>query len=403
MGSASHASDADRNLSGRLAARGIQVRPSWLHQLRSEHEIPGPILIHADPGCGRRGGLYRYSAEAEDFAAEKLQLLGLRPDLTSVNLAQFGAGRCPDVRALKHAYDNLFQRWERLLLRERQPGAEALDIAESVMTTYAHGLMHSDFTREMVNRVRRRTRARLPSRVRRKLAMPARPLESAVGTVESAVTQTLVIGWSGAASSDETLDEFIDASGISAMAEDQWKGLGPISPHHPSATLRLVFKHARFSRLKRRVRAASMPELVEARDTAALFLTLLLDARTVIRFITPLPDAFGFALLTPRLIRQAAGPLGTDLVVGLCVPMILLISDLFPAQYRESVALFSHHAPVYRAMASCFESLPAELRGVHGARRLRRLPQSEQRRLIMDWARAHPEHAMILGIDSNAP
>jgi hypothetical protein len=146
-----------------------------------------------------------------------------------------------------------------------------------------------------------------------------------------------------------------------------------------------------------------MVELADARDEATLFLTLILDVGTVIRFLTPLPDAFGFALLTPRLMRQAAGPLGIDLVVGLCVPMVLLISDLFPVQYRESVALYSHYAPAYRAMASCVESLPAELRGLNGGRRLRRLPANEQRRLIMDWAGDHVEEASILGIVAQSP
>jgi hypothetical protein len=118
-----------------------------------------------------------------------------------------------------------------------------------------------------------------------------------------------------------------------------------------------------------------------------------------LHFLTPLPEAFGFALLSPRLIQRAAGVLGIDLIVGQCVPMILLISDLFPTQYRESVAFLSQQAPTYRAMASCVDSLPAELRGLDGARRLRRLPKTEQSRLIMDWASHHRGEAAILDID----
>jgi hypothetical protein len=399
MGSAGRPSDADRDLSDRLAARGVRAKPGWLHHLRSDHEIPGPTPVRAEPGLGRKGGLYRYTSEAEDYAAAKLRMLALRPDLAAVNLTLFGAGWNPDERALRRAYLDVITRWQGLLVRERQPGMSPLDTAEAAAATPVGKILKSALGREMADRVRRRARARLPARVRRGLEMPALPSEAGYGTVETAITQPLVVGLSGAASSEEALDDFIEATGVIAMSEDEWKGYGPASRDHPGTIVRFVFKHATFSRLNRRIRLASMEELIEARSAASLILTFLVDARTVIRFLTPLPEAFGFALLSPRLIQRTAGVLGIDLIVGQCVPMILLISDLFPTQYRESVAFLSQQAPTYRAMASCVDSLPAELRGLNGACRLRRLPKTEQSRLIMDWASNHRSEAAILDID----
>jgi hypothetical protein len=399
MGSASQATYADRDLSVRLAARGIRVEPRWLHQLRSANEIPGPVLVRSVPGTGTRGGLYRYTTEAEDYAAEKLRLLRLRHNLTAVNLAQFGAGSNPDIRALKRAYHMLFRSLQRLHARGQSARVTALDTAESAVEATAPKLMHSDFTREMVNRVRRRTRAQLPARVRRNLEMPEETPASPADTVKSAITQTVVVALSGATSSPEALGDFIDASGMGATSEDRWMGLGPISPLHPSTTITQVFKRATLAGFDRRIGSASAGELIEARNASALFISFILDARIVIRFLTPLPDAFGFALLNPALVRRAGGRFGVAFVIGMCVPVMLIISDLFPTQYRESLVLMSDNAPRYRAMASCVESLPAEYQRVNGGRRLRRLPQDAQRRLIRDWAIEHPEQALILDID----
>jgi hypothetical protein len=139
-----------------------------------------------------------------------------------------------------------------------------------------------------------------------------------------------------------------------------------------------------------------MDELIQARDDLGALRDLFFDAATVFRFLTPLQDAFGFAAFRYFLSIVEEHD-GRALIVARYAPLMLLIKDEIP-DYAKNLETILETAPQLRAAASFVESLPEQYQRLHGVLKLQALPQADQRRLVLDWAKSHPREAQIAGL-----
>jgi hypothetical protein len=379
MTSANHPGPADFDLSDRLAKRAITATPGRLRHLRSEGQIPGPDVI---PGEG-----WRYSDNAEDYTADLLQLLGVRRDLSLATLALFGRGRVPPGRALKAAYATEFKRWMRDVSSNRTAGPSALDSAEQFVAEHGDTFEHTALGRTMRDRVRR---------LQREGVLDEEENPSAV--VQSALTQSYLIIATGEPSSEQSLEELLNVGGVGAIARDEWQDVGPIGDQVVDDELLNVVRELSVDRVSARVAAASLRDLIQARDAIASLIDVVLTGGAFFRFMTPLPDAFGFGALTQASIDRLGAPHGSDLVVARFAPLFLVLQDVLPT-YAEGLYALRRYLPQLKAQLSMADSLPPKLRGPDGMRKLQRLPKDEQRKLIRDWAINNPADAQLAGVD----
>jgi hypothetical protein len=99
----------------------------------------------------------------------------------------------------------------------RTRGASPLDIAEAAVTENRDRLEHSQLGRSLKDRVRRLKRADL---------FLEEEGESAI--MLTALTQAFHIALAGERSSDESLHELLDATGMGALARDQFEASGQL-------------------------------------------------------------------------------------------------------------------------------------------------------------------------------
>lgn len=380
MTSANDPGPADYDLARRLERRGIKVDPGRLRRLRSEQQILGP-----DP---LPDGSYLYSSAAEDYAARFIDLLAHRRSLTAATLTMFGEGFIPRERALKIAYLHEATATQKLLRRADATGRSLLWVVKGMRDIHLSRVMRSEFGRSVTDRLQRLTgRGSISSHER----------AEAIGSLIEEVSRVVL---TGSPSGDAALERLLDLTGISAMQRDRWPTLTPIVGEGEALVtddLRRVIQGFQLHRFVDRLRATSMQDLRRARDDLSALHDLFFDAAVVFTFLTSLSDAFGFAAFR-RFLSLAEMIDGRPLVVARYTPLMLIISDEIP-DYDKNLHTLLDTAPQLRAAASFVEYLPREYRRIHGVLKIQELPQSEQRQLVMDWARAYPNEARIAGME----
>lgn len=374
MTSASDPGPADADLAERLAARGTVVKPSYLKRLRSERWIPLPDE-----------STRRYSATTEDYVLRFLQLHERERDLTRVTLTLFGEGFAPREETLKKAYDIEARRTERFIKN----------------LTWVWRPAYYLLRRRHAARLQRSALGRLISDRHRRLWRDDASRESdpnfALGDVIASAAQILRTGSAG---SREATEDMLRMLGIGAMQDDQWETLGPIVPANEQLvdeTVLRVLEAYQVDSYRARIRSTDIGRLVAARDEFASLCEIFSNTATVMKFMTPLPDAFGMSAFG-RFMRLANHLFGPALVIGRYAPVILIVRDLVP-EYDFAFNSILETRTQIRAAASFVNFLPKEFRRQHGVRRLQRRSRDEQRQLVEAWTRASPDDARAAGLE----
>jgi hypothetical protein len=379
MTSAAKPGPADFDLAWRLAKRGIKTDAAYLHRLRSEQWIHGPDPVE--------DGSYVYSPAVEDYTAKLITLLKKRRSLDLATLTLFGQGHIPRETTLKRVYVGEAFRLHRTLLVVSAAAASVQAVAVAVHAQVGDRVTHSPLGRWLSNRLQRLMRAEIIDR------------EEPGIVIGSVVEEVVHIVLTGQPTSDLALQELLDAAGISAMQRDHWGPLQPIiraDEDLVSRDLLRVIRRFQLHDFVARIRQSNINELVVAREDFIALHDLLIDAATVVRFMSPLHDAFGFEAFK-RLMILAEAWFGKPVVVARYAPLMLIIKDEV-VDYEESLRKMLATAPQLRAVASFVESLPQEYQCRYGVRRVQRLPSAHQRQLALSWIAAHPSAAAAAGI-----
>ena len=374
MTSASDPGPADVDLAERLAARGTVVKPAYLKRLRSERWIPLPDE-----------STQRYSATTEDYVLRFLQLHERERDLTRVTLTLFGEGFAPREETLKKAYDTEARRNERFIKN----------------LTWVWRPAYHMLRRRHVARLRRSALGRIVADRYRRLW---RHDESREGDPSFAlgdlVASAALILRTGSAGSREATEDMLRMLGIGAMQDDHWDTLGPIVPAHEQLvdeTVLSVLAAYQIDTYRARIRSADIGQLAAARDDFASLCEIFSNAATVMKFMTPLPDAFGM-LAFGRIMRLANRLFGPGLVIGRYAPLMLIVRDIVP-EYGSALNAILETRTQIRAAASFVNFLPKEFHRQHGVRRLQRRSTDEQRQLVEAWTQASPDDARAAGLE----
>lgn len=380
---------ADLDLSKRLEERGIRASPGRLRHLRSERRIHGPNEnAHND---------WRYSDGAVEYSAAYVREVDARHNCDEATLALFGRGHLPPIGGLRKAFVADIDATRKYLFGERDDNGDALGRAEELAAEEIKQFPHSTVGRSVQQRIRR-----LGRRDRSNGSEPVLDPETREDSyIESLLIELLHVPMTGEPITDGGLQEALDVLGIGAMARDAWtfegpngpEKVGPLAPVLVDENLYNLLRGFQLETFQAIIEAASLDDLVAARDDFKRAIQLFDSASTAMRFVTDLPDAFGFGAFKP-IFEQAKHELGDDLFIGRYCPLVLLVRSAVPS-YSEGFAALMSGEMTIAAQASLRKSLPPGF-GLNGLEKLKRQGEKGSD-LVRAWIRDQPEMARAAG------
>lgn len=378
-------SESDRLLAKTVSARiGRSISPWQIERWRQR----GLIEAGQRRWRGRQGSEVVYSEAAVDQAVAVAELARPRRRLDEVALILFRRGHDLPLNTIKWAYGACLDRFEKWLDRAATEEGDAdLNLAAAKA---AQVIRHGSRSRQG-----RRMKARL-----RRAGLPDDALVSVWQNV-IAYFQT------GEPITDEGLQELLVAGGIQAAMTDQAAGLGPLAPDLP-AELPVVLQRMKLNRVRERLAAATLEELVAARDDWLAFLDVAQSVATLARLAWNLPDAFGLGAIADAGLDE----LGSALQVPI---MLILKPELSQPGAQSLMENVRKSAPFFTAAAALLSGLPRDVQRRMVAadpHALDTLPPDEQARIRAaaamvkingeDPAVSHPPGAGLNGHDGHS-
>lgn len=274
---------------------GVSVSPWQVERWRQHGLIPSAARSYGGRG---RGSEAVYTAEAVEQGRVVAQLVRRRRPLSDVAVALFVRDYQVPEHVLKNAYAEWLEKIQRYLGR---PAAidEMFDAAEERATAMVPPMLKTKLGRRFRSRLRRS-------------GVPA-------DDVFLSVVTNLILLLQGGETTDEGLDEVLEAGGATAMYRDHILGAEPIAPG-PTPEVREFMRKVSLRNLRELVEASTMEDLVWARDLILLFVPFASALAVIIRTMFRLPDAMGFGALADMAYDDA--------MLGHAVPIALLLRDV---------------------------------------------------------------------------
>ncbi len=355
-------SRSDAELARRISECGVAVTPWQVERWRQHGLLPPAARSY--PGRGQ-GSEAIYPPESVEQGRVVAQLVRRRRPLSDVAVALFVRGYPVPEQVLKDAFGEWLDRLQRYLGRPATV-EEMFDSAE-------------DRARAMVAPM-------LKTKQGRRFRSRQRGGDVAADDVFLSVVTNLVLLLQGGETTDDGLDEVLEAGGASAMYRDRIPGAGPIAAG-PSPEVREFMRKVSLQNLRRLVEASTIEDLVWARDLILLFIPFASVFAVMIRTMFQLPDAMGFGVL--------ADMEGDDRMLGYGIPIMLLLRDVASTPEAQDLLAMMRDKLVHFQQAAAFlRSFPAPVarRLVQGdAAVLDELDADERRRIQAEAARLQTE------------
>jgi hypothetical protein len=366
-------SRSDVELARLISSGGVPVSPWQVERWRQHGLIPSAARSYGGRG---RGSESVYATEAVEQGRVVAQLVRRRRPLSDVAVALFVRGYQVPERVLKNAYAEWLKRAQCYLGR---PAAiqEMFDAAEERATAMVRPMLKTKQGRRFRSRLRRG-------------GAPADDIFLSVVT-------NLILLLQGGETTDEGLDEVLEAGGATAMYRDRIPGVGPIALG-PTPAVREFMRKVSLGNLRELVDTSTMEDLVWARDLILLLVPFASAVAAMIRTMFRLPDAMGFGVL--------ADMESDDGTLGHAIPIMLLLRDV--ASTPEALDLLSmmrDRLNHFQEAAAFLMTLPAPV--------IRRLTQgdagvldgldADTRRRIQEEAARLQAEGEAHGLDSGDP
>jgi hypothetical protein len=371
-------SRSDAELARLISEGGVAVSPWQVERWRQRGLIPPAARSW---GGRSHGSQAVYPPEAVEQGRVVAQLVRRRRPLGDVAVTLFIRGFPVPEHVLKDAFAQWLNRIQRYL--GRPPALEELfDAAEARATAMVAPMLKTKQGRRFRSRLRGKQ-------------VPA-------DDVFLSVVTNLVLLLQGGETTDEGLDEVLEAGGVTAMYRDRIPGAEPIASG-PSPEVRELMRKVSLENLRRLVETSSREDLVWARDLILLFIPFASAFAVMIRTMFQLPDAMGFGVL--------ADLEGDDGMLGYGVPIMLLLRDVASTPEAEELLAMMRDKLVYFQQAAAFlRSFPAPVaaRLAQGdASVLEGLDADERRRIQEEAARLRAQgeaHGFgMAGLQPEAP
>lgn len=282
-------SDAVIALAEAASTPDLPVSPREIERWRQAGLLPAP-----QRGYPGRGSTSSYPDEAIRQAREIARLLKGGERLSEIAVPLFSSGYRLEEAVVKAAFKSAASRLEHVI-RRRKPGAGAIDTAEAAADTLLRSLRGDPQLAEWRDRVRDRE-------------------DSTAAILHSVVVNLIHILLTGRPASEDGLQEFYDAAGISAMVEGMSVAFGEEVGVSDLDVLLPKFQLAEYRRL---VDQFSLDELTAA---GSVVNELAGVAPTMLRLVAA---AYGFSI-PPHINERIAGFVETTVGFGLPIAASLL-------------------------------------------------------------------------------
>jgi hypothetical protein len=322
-------SRSDVELARLISEGGIDVSPWQVERWRQRGLIPGAARSY--PGRAR-GSEAVYTREAVEQGRVVAQLVRRRRPLGDVAVALFIGGYAVPKHVLKDAYLEWLERIQSLL-GPPAAGEEMVDAAEERAMAMVAPILRTKLGRRFRSRLRRGT-------------VPA-------DEVLLSVVTNLVLLLQGGETTDDGLDEVLEAGGVTAMYRDRIPGVRPIAPG-PSPEVRELMRMFSIQNLRELVRRSRLDDLVWARDLLLLIVPFASAFAVMLRTMFGLRDAMGFGVLADMELD--------DGMLGYGIPIMLLLRDVASTpDAQDLLAMMRGRLVHFQEAAAFLQTLPAAI------------------------------------------
>jgi hypothetical protein len=269
-------SRADKRLIAALARRDIDVSDTQLERWRQAGLLQSPVRH----GLGRgRGSTSEYPPDAVDQAAELSALVRRGQPMERVALMMFARGRWVRPDALRDAY-RYELKWFTKWLEARSVPNDPLASAEAIVDELDKFTKRDKRIKQWRRRLDHNWKASVRETAAKEAALNerAKPTpddlararaqhESPENTLRSALVGLVHVLLAGTPSYEDALAEFLDAAGVSGVAEERARpGIEALPP--VLLLLTRVLEAVSLESLRRLIEEVSIEELQSARGAA---------------------------------------------------------------------------------------------------------------------------------------
>jgi hypothetical protein len=216
--------------------------------------------------------------------------------------------------------------------------------------------------------------------------------KSPVEALERICRAAIEAGLGGEAPQRQAVEDFLDASGLSAATEERTGEIGPWVDRIPIEKIEAALPNWSIPALRHRIETTSFSDLCRARDHARDLARFISTIAPVLRDTAGTKDALGLA---------EAAYIDADAQIALLTPSVLIFEEMGLPVARV-LRLARMVGPFYKAVAVLLRSMPRYFRrflGPAGIEALNSRPTVERRRFLLHLRRAidtNPEESAIV-------